>query len=240
MRLLPALLLALALVPATAFAQADEAAALQRALDDLEVVQSLVEGKMTTVTRAQALAQLAQARQEIMEAQQALLRVPPAVPVVVVTDDGRGHDHHDSHGRDDDRGRDHHDGRGEGRDAQVSVGVVLGLGPDPAFAGPPPVPPPPPLPSAMSPASFASLKAAIQLESFSDGKLRVLAEALRGRMLSVAQARELLPLYSFSSDRVEAAVTMYPALVDPQDFYQLYGSFDFDSDKEEVRKRLGL
>jgi hypothetical protein len=223
---LTCLLLLLTLAPSPALAQADEAAALQRALDELEIVQSLVEGKLTTATRAQALAQLAQARQEILETQQALLRMPPAAPVVVVTDDGHGHDHHDGHAPD--------------RGPEVSVGVVLGLGPDPAFAGPPPVPPPPPAPAAMTPASFASMKAAIQLESFSDGKLRVLREALRGRLLSVAQAREILPLYTFSADRVEAAVTLYPALVDPQDFYQLYGCFDFDADKEEVRKRLGL
>jgi len=109
-------------------------------------------------------------------------------------------------------------------------------------------PPPPPVaepvpasaPAGLDAAGFAALRAAIQGESFGDGKLRVLREALRGHPLTVQQASGLLPLFDFSSDRIEAAVAIHPVLLDPQDFYRLYACFDFESDKEELRRRLGL
>ena len=114
--------------------------------------------------------------------------------------------------------------------------------PAPTVAVAPPPPPPPlqSLPAEMPPAAFTSLKAAIQLESFADGKLRVLRDALKSHRLTVVQASEILALYDFSADRVEAAVAIHPALVDPENFYQLYAAFDFDSDKEELKEKLGL
>jgi hypothetical protein len=229
---LACLLLTCSLLPSLASAQQAELDQLQQALDELEVAEALVQGKITNATRDQALEQLRDARMHIQAVQAAMVKAHaerpahPGASITVTETEG-----------------------GAGASVQVggpgaSLSINLNVN-DPGPVERPvvveaPPPPPPAGPVPMPPAAFASLKGAIQVESFSDGKLRVLRSALADHHLEVQQAAQLLPLYDFSSDRVEAAVAIHPRLVDPQNFYQLYASFDFESDKEEVRKRLGL
>jgi hypothetical protein len=228
-------------LPGLAIAQppppGEQAKAIQAALDDLEVVEALLQGKVTNATREQALSQLREARVHLLAVQNALLlsQLPPGGAVVTVTE-----------GPASASGSVHVGAPGAG--LSINLTVNEGAQPEPPIAIPPqniaPAPPPPPpvqsLPAVMPPAAFATLRGAIQTESFGDGKLRVLRGALDAHRLNVKQAEQLLPLFDFSSDRVEAAVAIHPRLVDPENFYQLYGSFDFESDKETVRKRLGL
>ena len=232
------LLLAFTLAPLPAQAQQVEVQHLQQALDDLEVVEALIQGKVTNATRDQAMQQLRDARVQIQAVQAQLMKAHPPVPphpapggATVSVTEGPGTT----------TGSVQVGGPGASLNINLTVTDVGEPGP--------PIPPvttapaPPPLQPAlrtMPPAAFATLRGAIQTESFSDGKLRVLRGALDAHMLDVAQAKQLLPLFDFSSDRIEAAVAIHPRLVDPQNFYELYGSFDFDSDKEEVRKKLGL
>ncbi len=224
------------LAPCLAWAQGGQADALQRALDDLEVVESLLQGKSTPATREQALSQLREARVHILAVQNALLlaQLPPSGATVSVTEGPAGASGSVQVGA-------------PGAGLSINLTVNEGGQAQPPIAIPPqvtaPAPPPPPVqsqPVVMPPAAFASLRGAIQTESFGDGKLRVLRDAMASHRLNVKQAEQLLPLFDFSSDRIEAAVAIHPRLVDPENFYQLYGSFDFESDKETVRKRLGL
>ncbi len=111
--------------------------------------------------------------------------------------------------------------------------------------GPPPPPPPAPVemvelgPPPLSPAAAAALEGAVAREPFSPGKQRVLDEALRDNRLTVAQLRRLLALFPFDREKVEAAARAYPALVDPESFFLVYQDLTFDSDKEELRRRVG-
>jgi len=244
---LATLLLAFTLAPLPAQAQQAEVQHLEQALDDLEVVEALIQGKVTNATRDQAMQQLRDARIQIQAVQAQLMKAHPPVPpppapggATVSVTEGPGTTTGSVQVG------------GPGGSLNINLTVTDSSEPVPpilipsvttAPAPPPLLPAPPPLLPAkrsMPPAAFATLRGAIQTESFSDGKLRVLRGALDAHMLDVAQAKQLLPLFDFSSDRVEAAVTIHPRLVDPQNFYELYGSFDFDSDKEEVRKKLGL
>jgi len=231
-----AVLLSLSVAIPPAQAQGDEALRLQQVLDELEILESLVQGRVTDATRRQAIEQITLARANVMVVQQSLQRAQGGVTVtsseagasVSVTETPTG------------------------ASTQVQVGAPganfsFSVSVDAGAEGPPPPPtavvappPPPPGPTIMDPAAFSQLQAAIDEESFSDGKLKVLREAIAAQRIDVDQAAQLLPLFDFSSDRVEACVLLYPALVDPQDFYRLYSSFDFDSDKDAVRERLGL
>jgi hypothetical protein len=46
--------------------------------------------------------------------------------------------------------------------------------------------------------------------------------------------------FSFDSDRVEAAVHLYPLIIDPENFFIVLEAFTFDHDRQAVRKRLKL
>lgn len=216
-RLLPVLVvLAATLLPTlSAPAAGDEAARLQRALDDLAVMESLLGGAMNEPTRRELLIKLGSVRQQIQTVQQDLLR---GVPEAGVTVSGPG-------------------------GALVAVTVT-----DPTS---PPTPddvglvalvgvPPADAPFAMGQGPFGILRAAIEAESFGDGRLGVLRGAVRENRFTVDQVIQLLPLFPFSDERVDAAVLLHPAVADPEVWFRVYESFDFDSDKAQVRKRLGL
>ncbi len=233
---LAALLLTVTLAPIDAHAQQAEVQHLQQALDDLEVAEALIQGKVTNATRDQAMQQLRDARVQIQAVQAELMKAHPPMPpqggaAVTITEGAGGASGSVQVG-------------GPGSSLSINLTVSdpgMQEPPPPVVIAPPPPPPPlQPAPVTMPPAAFATLRGAIQTESFSDGKLRVLRSALDAHRLNVQQAAQLLPLFDFSSDRVEAAVAIYPRLVDPENFFQLYGGFDFESDKEAVRKQLGL
>ncbi|MDP6931838.1 MAG: DUF4476 domain-containing protein [Myxococcota bacterium] len=88
--------------------------------------------------------------------------------------------------------------------------------------------------------SFAALCQAVDTEAFSDDKLRVVEQASTTRYFTVDQLLDLLPLFSFGDDKVEVTVLLYPRLVDPDDFHRVYAAFSFDSEKEELQRRLNL
>ncbi len=92
----------------------------------------------------------------------------------------------------------------------------------------------------MSATSFQGLLRALEAENFADGKLRVVAQAAGGNWFTVVQVREIMRTFNFGDDQVEAAILMHPRTVDAQDFYQVYEVLTFDSERDELRQRLGL
>lgn len=92
----------------------------------------------------------------------------------------------------------------------------------------------------MADADFAQLLAAIKAESFSSGKRRVLQMAAPYSYFSTQQVKTLVKAFDFSSDQVDAAVLLYPQIIDYHNFYQVLDAFTFESSKQEVRERLQL
>lgn len=92
-------------------------------------------------------------------------------------------------------------------------------------------------PVAVSPEEFSRIRSAVAAESFSDDQLAVLRSASQGRRFTSAQVSTLMRQFSFSDDRIEAAVMLYPRVADPQNWYTVYDALTFSSDKEELRKR---
>jgi hypothetical protein len=193
-----------------AWASGDEAARLQRALDDLAVMEALLSGTLNEPAQRELLTKLSSVRLEVRGVQQDLLRSGGDASLSI-------------------------DGPGA---AMVAVTVTEGVGADvstvlvtPAVLAEP---------VRLTRAPLDQLKAAIDSESFGDGKVAVLSASAAGNWFTTDQVIELLPLFAFSDDRVDAAVVLYPKVLDPENWFRVYGAFDFDGDKDEVRSRLGL
>lgn len=92
---------------------------------------------------------------------------------------------------------------------------------------------------ACSAAEFRAVQAGVQGEDFSDGKLALLRSAAADRWFSADQVRQLVQGLSFGSDKVEAAAILYPRVADIQNWYLVYDAFDYDSDKQALRERVG-
>ncbi len=92
----------------------------------------------------------------------------------------------------------------------------------------------------MSPRGFSRLLAAVYAEPFSDGRLQVVIMASHDHYFTCGQARRLVGAMMFSDDREQAAVALYPRVVDPGNFFQVMAALTFESSKAQVRVQLGL
>ena len=90
----------------------------------------------------------------------------------------------------------------------------------------------------MSDTDFAALKKSIQAEGFSDDQLRVANTAAKNKCLSVAQIKEIMGLFSFSSEQLAFAKTAYDNCTNKSDYYQVMEVFSFSSDKEELERYI--
>lgn len=127
------------------------------------------------------------------------------------------------------------------------VAVVLTSGP--AFAaqrgrdrGPQrgtPVNPAAVAPQPISGIDFANLRAAIERENLEDQKRMVLATAMTWAYFTVRQVGELVDLFAFSSGKIKVLEITYGRVVDPQNAYQLYSRFPFDSDRKQAETIIG-
>ncbi|MFY0528258.1 DUF4476 domain-containing protein [Archangium gephyra] len=102
----------------------------------------------------------------------------------------------------------------------------------------PPPPPPQPTVQPITEAMLRSLVSAIRNEPFADDQLAVLEEAAPTQYFLVAQAQQLLRTFSFSRDRVKAMRLLRPRLLDLENSFKLYESFDHASDKDELKRIL--
>lgn len=102
----------------------------------------------------------------------------------------------------------------------------------------PPPPPPQPVVYPMAPPQFSSLRRAIQSESFSANKLRVLEQATTAHYFICAQVNEVLNDFAFSQDKLQAARLLKPRILDPENKFKLYEAFTFPNDKEELKRIL--
>lgn len=102
--------------------------------------------------------------------------------------------------------------------------------PEPTPAAPPP---PPPGPQPCSDAEFRNIITQLQNEPFPDTRLQLLSSIAKSHYFTVNQALEILSLFEFDEDKLKAAKTLYPSLVDPQDAYRLTSAFTFDDTKQK-------
>lgn len=105
---------------------------------------------------------------------------------------------------------------------------------------PPPLPQPQPQPTVqpITEAMLRSLVSAIRNEPFADDQLEVLEQAASSQYFLVSQVQQLLRLFSFSKDRLRAMRLLRPRLLDTENGFKLYESFEYSSDKDELKRIL--
>ncbi len=125
-------------------------------------------------------------------------------------------------------------------------GPTTVMPPPPAYPTPPPpaypVPPPPPHHGpghhVVDDATFSSIVAAVNEQSFAQDKLRVVGDAARTHLFRVEQVIQLLNALDFPTNKVSALEMLAPRMVDRGNDFKIYGAFTFSSDKEKARKIL--
>lgn len=102
---------------------------------------------------------------------------------------------------------------------------------------PPPAAAPPVRPS-MDEERLATLLRLLDDEAFPSNALRLLDMAARDHRFEVDQARRLLEVFAFGSDRLRALETLLPRLRDRASAFELLGAFDFEIERAEARRLL--
>lgn len=87
---------------------------------------------------------------------------------------------------------------------------------------------------------FGQLVQSIRAESFDNKRLELVKVAVKGSRFTCDQARELLSVFSFDTNRVEALVAIYPTLVDREQVPTLRSAFTFDTNWDAALRRLNL
>ncbi len=84
-----------------------------------------------------------------------------------------------------------------------------------------------------------ALSQAMQQRPFDDSRLRLAKEALNQNSIPATDLKRLLRSLRLEASRVELAKFAYPHVADPQNFYQVYEAFDFDTSVREVQQAVG-
>ena len=93
---------------------------------------------------------------------------------------------------------------------------------------------------AISAEDFARVLKGLKGETFDNAKVAFVANLGKARNYTCAQVRELLQAFSFDGGRGEAAVQLYPQIIDPGNFFTVLEVFTFDSGRKAVRDKLKL
>lgn len=88
----------------------------------------------------------------------------------------------------------------------------------------------------MSSQEVDELLHAVQRQSFDDGKLAIIREALRETTLPSDDARRLINTISFDRNRIELAKYLYARVDDRQNFYRVYDALQYQSSIREVQQ----
>jgi len=94
------------------------------------------------------------------------------------------------------------------------------------------------LPEPMSEQEYARISGALQREWWDDSRQQLLAEIARDRFFSSKQVARVMGLFTFGDAKVTAAATLYPNVIDPENFYTVYDQLTFRSEKDDLRRRI--
>jgi hypothetical protein len=92
---------------------------------------------------------------------------------------------------------------------------------------------------AMAPQDVDALVQAVKQRPFEATKLSMAKEALSQSSIASADLKRLMRSFDFEASRVELAKYAHSHVSDPQNFYRVYESFDFDASIQEVQQAVG-
>lgn len=100
-------------------------------------------------------------------------------------------------------------------------------------------PPEPPPPMPVNGAELNGIITALNDAAFSREKLAILRSASASRWFTVDQVVRIMHTFDFGRDKVEAAAMLHEAVVDRENWYQVYSALTFGSDQRKLRERVG-
>ena len=86
--------------------------------------------------------------------------------------------------------------------------------------------------------NMGSIMAAIDDESFDEGKMIVAKQATSKKCLTVDQIKQIMDEFSFSENKLDFAKYGYKRCYNPDEYYKVNAAFDFSSDKEKLNEYI--
>ena len=85
---------------------------------------------------------------------------------------------------------------------------------------------------------MGGIMAAIDDESFDEGKMIVAKQATSKKCLTVDQIKQIMDEFSFSENKLDFAKYGYKRCYNPDEYYKVNAAFDFSSDKEKLNEYI--
>ncbi|MGZ3459688.1 MAG: DUF4476 domain-containing protein [Archangium sp.] len=101
---------------------------------------------------------------------------------------------------------------------------------------PPPPAPPPPAYQPIADAMLQRLLGSMSREHFAENKMTILQDAAGSNYFLVGQVQQMLSQFQFSRDRLQVVRLLWPRVLDRQNGFELYGSFQFSDEKAQLKE----
>lgn len=108
----------------------------------------------------------------------------------------------------------------------------------PGNHNPGPIPPPAPVYQPIAEGKLQMIMKAMTREPFAEDKMNVLQDAVGANYFLVGQVQQVLNQFQFSQDRLKAVSVLWSRVLDRDNGFQLYNSFQFSNDKAELKRIL--
>jgi hypothetical protein len=92
----------------------------------------------------------------------------------------------------------------------------------------------PPVIRAMNDQLFQTFFQTISKENFDTSRMPMAQQVIDQNYFTAEQVKQLLPLFSFESNKLEMAQRLYGRTIDPQNYFIIYDVFDFSSTKDKL------
>jgi len=92
--------------------------------------------------------------------------------------------------------------------------------------------------SSMPSGDFNKVKSSIESKSFSDSKMTIAKQGIKGKCPTAGQIKDFCALFSFEADKLEFAKFAYDFAWDPENYFEVYEAFTFESSITELSEYI--
>lgn len=86
--------------------------------------------------------------------------------------------------------------------------------------------------------SFDEMIGSLKKLAFGDDRLKLLNDARKRHYFTTEQVRRVMSVFQFGGEKVKAAASLYPRVVDKQNFFKVYTDLEFEDDRKTLRKQI--
>lgn len=92
---------------------------------------------------------------------------------------------------------------------------------------------------ALTDSELKTMISRVQGESYADDQLALIKAVAQSNYFTADQVVALMKLCSYEDTRIEIAATLYPRVLDSQNWYLVYDGLSYSSSKKTLRERIG-